>query len=120
MKVYEYPERNIWPQLLSRPTHEASHLNAVVAEVLADVKARGDQAVREYEERFDKVCLGAGESCRVTLTLNKRSFAYYNPTTHDWFVENGDFKIMVGASSRDIRLIKKIRIDLPEEDQFSR
>jgi histidinol dehydrogenase len=29
----------------------------VVAEVLADVKARGDQAVREYEERFDKVCL---------------------------------------------------------------
>ena len=59
MKVYEYPERNVWPQLLSRPTHEASHLNAVVAEVLADVKARGDQAVREYEERFDKVCLDA-------------------------------------------------------------
>ena len=57
MKVYEYPERNIWPELLSRPTHEATHLNAVVAEVLADVKARGDQAVREYEERFDKVCL---------------------------------------------------------------
>jgi histidinol dehydrogenase len=57
MKVYEYPERNIWPELLCRPTHEATHLNAVVAEVLADVKARGDQAVREYEERFDKVCL---------------------------------------------------------------
>ena len=57
MKVYEYPERNIWPELLCRPTHEAPHLNAVVAEVLADVKARGDQAVREYEERFDKVCL---------------------------------------------------------------
>ncbi|MEE1087741.1 MAG: histidinol dehydrogenase, partial [Bacteroidaceae bacterium] len=45
------------PELLCRPTHEATHLNAVVAEVLADVKARGDQAVREYEERFDKVCL---------------------------------------------------------------
>ena len=69
---------------------------------------------------FDKVCLGAGESCRVTIPLNKRSFAYYNPTTHDWFVENGDFEIMVGASSRDIRLIKKIRIDLPEQEQFSR
>lgn len=32
-------------------------MNAVVAEVLAEVKKRGDEAVREYEERFDKVCL---------------------------------------------------------------
>lgn len=57
MKVYKYPERSVWPELLRRPTHEAAHLNAVVAEVLAEVKNRGDEAVREYEERFDKVCL---------------------------------------------------------------
>lgn len=57
MKVYKYPERSVWPELLRRPTHEAAHLNAVVAEVLAEVKKRGDEAVREYEERFDKVCL---------------------------------------------------------------
>lgn len=59
MKVYKYPERSVWPELLRRPTHEAAHLNAVVAEVLAEVKKRGDDAVREYEERFDKVCLSA-------------------------------------------------------------
>ena len=68
---------------------------------------------------FDKIDLAAGESRRVTIPLNKRSFAYYNPNTHDWFVENGDFEIMVGASSRDIRLIQKLRIALPEEEQFT-
>lgn len=59
MKIYLYPEKNIWPELLLRPTHEATHLNATVAEVLADVKKRGDEAVRQYEERFDKVSLEA-------------------------------------------------------------
>ncbi len=59
MKVYEYPERTLWPELLRRPTYEASHLNATVAEVLAQVKAEGDKAVREYEARFDKVELDA-------------------------------------------------------------
>ena len=68
---------------------------------------------------FDKVSLAAGESCRVTIPLNKRSFAFYSPTTHDWFVENGDFEILVGASSRDIRLAGKIRIELPEGEQFT-
>ena len=68
---------------------------------------------------FDKVALKAGESCRVTISLNKRSFAYYSPNLHDWFVENGDFEIMVGASSRDIRLAGKLCIKLPEEEQFT-
>jgi hypothetical protein len=35
-------------------------------------------------------------------------------------VENGEFEILVGASSRDIRLSKKIEIRLPEAEQFSR
>lgn len=69
---------------------------------------------------FDKIALAAGEKRRVTIPLNKRSFAYFNSTTHDWFVENGDFEILIGASSRDIRLAEKIRIELPEEEQFTR
>lgn len=84
-----------------------------------DVFSYVSRPVKELKG-FDKVCLGAGESCRVTILLNKRSFAYYNPTTHDWFVENGDFEILIGASSRDIHLAEKIRIALPEEEQFSR
>ena len=57
MKVYEYPDRSTWGELLTRPTHDAADLNATVAQVLNAVKERGDGAVREYEERFDHVVL---------------------------------------------------------------
>ncbi|MDE7191112.1 MAG: glycoside hydrolase family 3 C-terminal domain-containing protein [Clostridia bacterium] len=53
---------------------------------------------------FEKVFLKAGEKKRVTFSLDKRSFAFYNVNAGDWQVESGEFKIMIGASSRDIRL----------------
>ena len=43
--------------MLKRPVRDASQLNATVAAVLADIKAKGDAAVREYEEKFDHVSL---------------------------------------------------------------
>lgn len=57
MNVYRYPSREEVPGLLKRPHRDASELNATVAAVLDDVRQRGDEAVREYEERFDHVRL---------------------------------------------------------------
>lgn len=57
MKVTRYPEREQYTALMARPAKEASELNAVVAGVLKDIRERGDEAVREYEARFDKVDL---------------------------------------------------------------
>ena len=57
MKIYTYPTSKELEALLKRPVRDASELNATVSAVLQDVKQRGDVAVREYEERFDKVCL---------------------------------------------------------------
>ena len=48
---------------IERPHKEAKELNDVVGSVLADVKARGDAAVKDYELKFDKVSL---ESLRVS------------------------------------------------------
>ncbi|MBN2628012.1 MAG: glycoside hydrolase family 3 C-terminal domain-containing protein [Spirochaetales bacterium] len=53
---------------------------------------------------FEKIGLKPGESKRITFTLDKRSFAYYNTTINDWYAESGDYGILVGSSSRDIRL----------------
>ena len=53
---------------------------------------------------FKKVFLKAGEEKRVTITLGRRAFAYYNVLIHDWHVESGEFDILIGASSADIRL----------------
>lgn len=53
---------------------------------------------------FTKIDLKPGEEKQVTLTLNKRSFAYYDVERSDWHVDSGEFEILVGASSQDIRL----------------
>lgn len=53
---------------------------------------------------FEKVYLKPGEEKEAAFTLDKRSFAYYEPKVHDWFVESGRFWVEIGASSRDIRL----------------
>ena len=57
MNVYKYPTLDELEVLLKRPVRDASELNATVSAVLQDVRQRGDAAVREYEERFDKVRL---------------------------------------------------------------
>jgi beta-glucosidase len=53
---------------------------------------------------FAKVSLAPGETKTVRIGLNARSFAYYSPEKCSWVVEAGDFGILVGSSSRDIRL----------------
>ena len=45
--------------MLKRPTKDAAQLNDIVAGVLREVRQRGDEAIREFEERFDKVQLKA-------------------------------------------------------------
>ncbi|MCR5851070.1 MAG: histidinol dehydrogenase [Bacteroidaceae bacterium] len=57
MELFINPSLEELDALLKRPVRDASELNATVATVLQDVRKRGDAAVREYEERFDKVQL---------------------------------------------------------------
>lgn len=59
---------------------------------------------------FKKVFLAAGEEKEVSIELSKRAFAYYNVELGDWHVETGEFDIMVGASSRDIKLTATITV----------
>ncbi len=53
---------------------------------------------------FEKVTLKPGEKRKVSIPLDHRAFAYYDPARKGWVAEAGDFKILVGSSSRDIRL----------------
>jgi beta-glucosidase len=59
---------------------------------------------------FTKVELKPGQEKVVTIELNKRSFAYYNTTIKDWHVEGGNYHILIGASSADIRLTTEIKV----------
>ncbi|MCU7202975.1 glycoside hydrolase family 3 C-terminal domain-containing protein [Turicibacter sanguinis] len=61
-------------------------------------------------KNFVKIELQAGETKEVSMTLNKRSFATYNEQISDWYVESGEYEILIGKSSRDIVLKEKINI----------
>ena len=57
MKLVKYPDKKQWAELLARPSFDNSSLLSTVQSVLADIRERGDEAVREYELKFDKVQL---------------------------------------------------------------
>lgn len=61
-------------------------------------------------KNFNKVFLEPGETKTACMELDFRSFAYYNETLQDWFVESGTYGILTGASSRDIRCSCDIEI----------
>lgn len=87
------------------------------------VRAPQGPAYRPEKELkgFGKVFLEPGESKTVTVQLDSRAFAYYNPLIHDWYVASGSYRVLVGASSRDIRLeapveVASLRPDAPQPD----
>lgn len=59
---------------------------------------------------FAKVLLKPGETKTVTLVLGPRAFAYYDPEAKAWRVAKGRYDLLVGASSRDIRLTGSVEV----------
>ncbi len=60
---------------------------------------------------FKKIWLNPGEQKTITIMLNRNDFAYWDPSIKSWKVEPGKFILMVGSSSRDIRLQKEIEVE---------
>ena len=57
MKIYRYPKKEQWAEIVARPRLDLTKLNETVSTVLNDIRQRGDEAVREYELKFDKAIL---------------------------------------------------------------
>lgn len=57
IKVFDQPERGAWPELLTRPTFDASSLLPKVQAILEEVKAGGDEALLRFTKQFDNVTL---------------------------------------------------------------
>ncbi len=60
---------------------------------------------------FKKIFLKAGEEKEVSFELSKRDFAFFNVYSGEFQVESGEFAILIGASSRDIRLAKAVTVN---------
>ena len=76
---------------------------------VGDIESTIYRAVKDLRA-FEKVFLKAGEEKEVTFTLSKRDFAFFNVYSGEYQVESGEFAVLVGASSRDIKLMKMVNV----------
>lgn len=60
---------------------------------------------------FEKVYLEAGGTKEVEIKLDKKSLAFYSVEDKKWTVEAGVFEILVGGSSKDIRIKKEFSLN---------
>jgi beta-glucosidase len=74
----------------------------VVQVYVRDAASTVDRPDRELKG-FAKIRLDPEQRQRVTITLDRSAFAYYDVGRSAWHVEPGQFEILVGSSSRDIR-----------------
>lgn len=57
MIKYENPQQEKWAEICQRPSINTADLNALVGDILDNVKSNGDEALRAYALQFDKVQL---------------------------------------------------------------
>jgi beta-glucosidase len=87
-----------------------SRATAEVAEVyVSDSHGSVPRPVKELKA-FAKINLKPGETKRVTLTLDRRAFSFYDVNKKDWRAEPGDFTVLVGGSSDNIQLRSKFTL----------
>jgi beta-glucosidase len=75
-----------------------------------DIESKVNRPEKELKG-FEKIQLEPGEEKTVIFTLDKMAFAYYNAEIKDWYVESGEFELLVGKSSKDIILKEKVKVN---------
>lgn len=136
-RYYDNDDRDVWFPFghgLSYTDFEYSDISVKDNEVSFKVKNIGDMAgkeivqlyarqvnstvIRPYKELkfFDKINLEPGESKIVTYKIKERDLQYYSTALHKWYAENGEYEILIGASSKDIRL--KASINYKNNDNY--
>jgi beta-glucosidase len=75
----------------------------VVQLYIQDVQSSIERPLKELKG-FKKIYINSGQMKTIIFELNKDDLSFYNPIENSWVVEKGAFKILIGSSSRDIRL----------------
>ena len=84
--------------------NSGSRLGAEVVQLYVhQLHASVDRPAKELKG-FARIVLAPGEMRTITFALDKGSLSYYSAAKKDWVAEPGAFEVLVGSSSRDIRL----------------
>ena len=81
----------------------------IVQVYVRDVAARVARPDKELKA-FAKVTLDPGATTTVALELDRAAFAFWDDARHAWAVEAGDFEIVIGSSSVDIRATVPLKV----------
>ncbi|GHO45792.1 beta-glucosidase [Ktedonospora formicarum] len=74
----------------------------IVQLYVRDVKSSLHRPEKELKA-FSNVRLEVGETRTVTLEIGREALAYFDDNAHQWVAESGEFEVLVGSSSQDIR-----------------
>ncbi|MCH5230028.1 MAG: glycoside hydrolase family 3 C-terminal domain-containing protein [Muribaculaceae bacterium] len=75
-----------------------------------DIKSSVERPFKELK-RFKKIELNPGETKEVKFELDRNALSYFDAEKHSWVMEPGDFEILIGASSGDIRSKKSFKAE---------
>lgn len=87
----------------------AEVVQVYVAPAQVTLPAGVDRPAKELKG-FAKVTLDPGDSAEVRVALDRRSFARWDADAHRWVVDPGEYDVLVGVSSRDIRQQARITV----------
>lgn len=109
---------------LDKPVMEQNDTLIVSLSVKNTGKMDGDEVVQLYihdeiasVERevkalkgFERISLKAGESKEVRFKIDKTALSFYDENLKKWVAEPGQFEVLIGSSSRDIRLKQQFNL----------
>ena len=102
---YRYSDLEISGDTVSFNVENTGKMSgAEVAQLYIAPKTNGTFRPARELKGFVRITLAPKEKKRAEITLSGRSFALWSTKHGDWVVEAGEYEILVGASSRDIRL----------------
>lgn len=90
-------------------SNSRSRTGAEIAQLYLRFPAAASEPPRQLKG-FKKVMLSPGASSHIAFNLVWEDLAYWNTNAHCWTVPTGTFLVMIGASSRDIRLIGLLNV----------
>ncbi len=115
--TFKYENIRITPEKISNDeeftvsldvTNSGERTGAEIVQVyVQDVESSVERPFKELKG-FKKVLLKSGEKGMVTFDLDKSALSFYDEKNNCWKAEKGAFNILIGSSSRDIRLQNQI------------
>jgi histidinol dehydrogenase len=98
MEVIRYPQTEIWPEILRRPTFDLEKDYESVRKILEDVRSNGDTALRNYTKAFDRVEL-------AEVAVNEEEFGEAENQVSD------DLKSAIRIAKTNIEMFHRSQIE---------